>query len=207
VREIVRAVEEKNGSLVKMDIEVNDADNGRSGADGSLLRMANLSPALEWEGYEAALQRVLIRNENFKVVAPKQAVSLLFYARAILLEPSPDRVSSPLLTSFSRILHLSSLPTLPMELILLILSFLAPSLSSGQRFRIYRYASSLSTLPVLCDSQSPTTATSASASASLTESFWCKGRYCRNGPCCDKEENRDAFLDIVRCTMYESEVR
>ncbi|KAI0683873.1 hypothetical protein BC835DRAFT_1393200 [Cytidiella melzeri] len=83
-------------------------------------------------------QSVLVRNQVLQTIIKKESLALLRHSRAALLPVS----SSPQPPS-----QLSR--SLPIEIILHILSFYAPTLSPAQRIRIFDFASSRTTLPPL----------------------------------------------------------
>ncbi|TFK32348.1 hypothetical protein BDQ12DRAFT_659333 [Crucibulum laeve] len=126
--------------------------------------------------YEGRLSRVLVRNSQLKHDTETQALKLLRYSRTLLLNMSIDDLSASSAASHPEMCSDScscipvfvqpavplpvqdqsnsvdaglSFSSLPIELKIHVLSFLAPSLSSAQRIRIFRYASSLQTLPPL----------------------------------------------------------
>jgi Ran GTPase-activating protein (RanGAP) involved in mRNA processing and transport len=134
VTDIVRAVEKNNFGLVKVELYSNQyAEPGSEEIEATRENDQNL-------------KRTLIRNQYLKRQTEKEALRLLVSARASLLQPKYQHKTTG--TSFpSCPLSQSSVPILPTELQLHILSFLAPTLSSAQRIRIYTYASTFSTLP------------------------------------------------------------
>ncbi|KAH9836111.1 RNI-like protein [Rhodofomes roseus] len=169
-RTIVRAIHRHNFTLAKLEMYANglaDADPDASGEtsasdDEGALRAGDAI----WQDSEKELARALQRNRHLREATEREALSLLKYARAVLLKPrsvrspSASRALVPCTRSglFSSI-SLAEPPllpfrftSLPIELQLYILSFLAPTLSSAQRIRIYTYASSQATLPPLLPS-------------------------------------------------------
>ncbi|TFY54920.1 hypothetical protein EVJ58_g8575 [Rhodofomes roseus] len=128
----------------------------------------NFTLAKARDDSEKELARALQRNRHLREATEREALSLLKYARAVLLKPRSVRAPSAsralvpctrggLFSSIS-LAEPPLLPfrftSLPIELQLYILSFLAPTLSSAQRIRIYTYASSQATLPPLLPSLS-----------------------------------------------------
>ena len=112
-----------------------DSGEGSSG-DGSVTIHG------ETTRFAIAMRWVLSRNELLRKDAQAEALQLLRYSRALLLEPrrtNEDKVRRPPF-------HIQSLPT---ELQLHILSLTVDTLSANQRIRIFRFASDLTTLPPL----------------------------------------------------------
>ena len=85
------------------------------------------------------------RNARLQHHVSREAVQLLRYSRLFLL----PRTNSSSTANDSPILAAPSFAGLPLELKQYILTFLAPHLSSSQCLRIFNFASSPSTLPLL----------------------------------------------------------
>ena len=154
-----------------------EPDDGSDMSPSEEEEVAKGSPA-SWQECENELKRILTRNSTLKYHVEKEALALLRYARPLLVRPKSRKTShgftpcsascacaeaSPE-TLFSSIGQPYALPLppsngsdapsfpfmkLPTELQLHILSFLAPTLSTAQRLRIFAYASSPATLPTL----------------------------------------------------------
>lgn len=169
-RGIVRALQRHNFTLTKLEMYANgiadaDASSETTGSDD------DGAGTMMWSDKQKELDRLLTRNMHLKRATGREALSLLRYARAVLLRPSNDGTGtgasacmalvpsrSPMDSLLSAIAapYVLSPPEpafpfqrLPTELQLHTLSFLAPTLSSAQRIRIYTYAASPSTLPPL----------------------------------------------------------
>ncbi|KAI0761301.1 RNI-like protein [Trametes elegans] len=261
VRSIVRAIRQANFTLLRMELYAvgvskhpDDSEFSSEDEEDSRVRLGT------WQDVENDLKRSLTRNLTLKHLVEKDALTLLRYSRVLLLHPkgrdalpAPTAVSAcsefcscaQLSTSslFSAIGHpypLSSTPTsgssfpfhrLPTELQLRILSFLAPTLSSAQRIRIFTYASSPSTLPTLLpclsnggcipDPASPqfTIGGPAAGGFGMNPGITLRKRgggsvsACANGKCmgagnsvlCRKEAERAQWLASVGCTAFELE--
>jgi hypothetical protein len=204
VTDIIKAVEENNFGLGKLELYSN-----RNGE----VELEDIEASRE---IEQILKRTLIRNQYLKRQTEKEALTLLVFARASLLRPKPKQdahaASSSINTSFA------PLPSLPTELQLYTLSFLAPTLSSAQRIRIYTYASTFSTLPALLPRLTsyggsggtrgvvyrpdPTTLIGLDKYKNTSCSDGCI-----KGIVCQKEEERRRWLKLVGCDSYEREVR
>ena len=159
-RAIVRAIHHHNFTLGKLELYANglaDADADESGETSASDDESTGSGRALWQDSEKELARVLQRNRLLREVTEREALNLLRYARAVLLKPrnptalAASRALVPLVTVSGE--SFPVLPfrftSLPVELQLHILSFLAPTLSTAQRIRIYAYASSAETLPPL----------------------------------------------------------
>ncbi|KAI0918343.1 hypothetical protein AcV5_002351 [Taiwanofungus camphoratus] len=175
-RAIIRAMHRRNFTLTKLEMYANglaDADASSETTASDEDGTGRVGAAL-WQESEKELKRVLLRNEQLKRATEREALALLRYARTVLLRPRTQAHGSSsmalvpcsiesLFSSIGNPLLLPppgpSAPTfpfshLPTELQLHILSFLAPTLSSAQRIRIYTYAASPATLPQLLPSLS-----------------------------------------------------
>lgn len=155
-----------------------------------------------WKKNEQELNKLLLRNQYLKKQKEKEALVLLVAARATLLPSKLPRDAH----SHSRS-HIQPDPlSLPTELQLYILSFLAPNLSSSQRIRIYTYASTFDTLPLLlprlssdmCPPDPPSGAFIRSGKAGCLDG-------CVRGVVCKREEKREWWLKKVGCEIYERE--
>jgi hypothetical protein len=209
VTDIIKAVEKNNFGLGKLELYSNQ--NGEVGLE-------DMEAAKE---IEQVLKRTLIRNQYLKRQTEKEALTLLVFARASLLRPRPKpkqdghAASPPTSTSHP---SLTPLPSLPTELQLYTLSFLAPTLSFAQRIRIYTYASTFSTLPALLPRLT------SNGGNGGTRGVVCRpdptpligpDKYtntacsdgCIKGIVCQKEEERGKWLKLVGCDSYEREVR
>ncbi|KZT69098.1 RNI-like protein [Daedalea quercina L-15889] len=166
-RAIVRAIHRHNFTLAKLEMYANglaDVDPNFSGEtsasdDDDALRAGGAF----WQDSEKELARALQRNKLLREATEREAINLLRYARAVLLKPRNASVLSTsqalvLCTRDSLLAPISlerplaqpfRFTSLPIELQLHVLSFLAPTLSSAQCIRIYTYASSPTTLPPL----------------------------------------------------------
>lgn len=159
-RAIVRAIHRHNFTLGKLELYANglaDPDPDESGETSASDDEGTRSGRALWQDSERELARALQRNRLLREDTEREALSLLRYARAVLLRPrnpttfSASRALVPLGITIAE--YPPALPfrftSLPTELQLHILSFLAPTLSTAQRIRIYAYASSAATLPPL----------------------------------------------------------
>lgn len=159
-RTIVRAIHRNNFTLAKLELYANglmDAEPDDSGETSASDDEGTRSGRILWQDSESELARALQRNRLLREATEREALNLLRYARAVLLKPrnpaalSASRALVPLAST--SVDYPPTLPfqitNLPTELQLHILSFLAPTLSSAQRIRIYTYASSAATLPPL----------------------------------------------------------
>ncbi|KAI0641324.1 RNI-like protein [Trametes meyenii] len=260
VRSIVRAIRDANYTLVRMELyatgirqEADDSDMSSEGEDRS--------GGVRWQDIEVDLRRYLTRNLTLKYDVEKEALALLRYSRILLMRPkSRDALPATAIVSpcsescscvqmsgntlFSSIGQPYPLPIipstpssyfpftrLPTELQLHILSFLAPILSNGQRYRIFEYASSPATLPTLLpcltnggcipDPASPqfTMGGPAAGGFGLSPGLTFRKRgggsisACANGRCmgagnsvlCRREHERSQWLASIGCTAFELE--
>lgn len=155
LRAVVCTIHRHNFTLIKLELYTNGLadpdpdDNSETSASDE-----PRSGCICWQDSESELARVLHRNRLLREVTEREALSLLRYARAILrkLRRNPASASGALIPLASTSVEHptpSQITSLPTELQLYILSFLAPFLSVAQRIRIYAYASSPATLPPL----------------------------------------------------------
>lgn len=172
IRSIVRAIGRNNYRLRSIELYANQLQDDRtespsgsdaSGGEGEDQRTDRTHPLRSWKDCEPVLRNLLFRNTHLKREVSKQSITLLRYARPLLLQSKLRRATTegdvPLQThsppSFtSRQEDSDCVPPfpfrcLPLELQHYTLSFFAPSLSSSQRIRIFNYASSADTLPQL----------------------------------------------------------
>ena len=137
-------------------------------------------------------QRIQMRNGLLRIKAAKDALYLLRHSRAALLPSS----TSP---------HSPTPKPLPTELILHILSFLAPSLSSNQRIRIFQYASNRSTLPPLLP-RLPVQKCLPDPGAPPGPNGGCSENCCMGSAhylSCRRESEREEWLREMHCDSYE----
>ncbi|KAF9264549.1 RNI-like protein [Marasmius fiardii PR-910] len=169
VRKIISAIESRNFTLLNLEMHANQLA-GAQGSDDTSGEDDNDSVVTQeaWKDSDSLLKRILTRNSHLKRAVEKEALELLVFSRVLLLRSSkgPQRVGrsiQPRSDSCSCISDSSHSPSsntdrsgdilpftaFPTELQLQILSLLAPTLSPRQRFNIFAYASSPSTLPSL----------------------------------------------------------
>jgi len=198
VTDIIQAVEKSNFGLGKLELYSNQ--RSKHGVEEG-----------EKEN-EQVLKRALIRNQYLKRQVEREALGLLISARPSLLRPkSIQEVPSTSCPASSP----SQPPSLPTEVQLLILSFLAPTLSNAQRIRIYTYASTFSTLPDLLPrlgsggSRGGVGLSNPKHFGPLTglSNFKSTGclEGCIRGILCQREEERGRWLKLVGCDFYERE--
>lgn len=180
----------------------------------------------------AETRSIAERNKSLKRRTSVEAVALLPYARALLLHSIahqyPDPIACwtnltplppPPVTNYHTDL-LSGPPfpfaALPLELQHHILSFLAPHLSRVQLLSVFKFASSVDTLPPLYSkprAQSgcipdPTTLLTFAPTSS-------KSNYCSSGKCmgaggsvfCHRYDERNRWLEQVGCNRFELDNR
>lgn len=247
VKSIIRTLERSNYSLQVLELYSNNlADEDTVDEDED-----EQSGPISWKESETALKQILARNTYLKRETEKQALGLIRYARTLLLhctiDPEPLPTITPTLEPCSDVCacipsakgRLSATPprsvpestlafdSLPIELQLYILSFLAPILSPAQRIRIYRYASNPLTLPRLLPCLPSTNARSASGSSVCVPdpssldfgeggNVWSfggvsSGGGCASGQCmgsrnsvvCHRDKERKVWLAEVGCKFYE----
>jgi len=215
VRRIIRAIERSNFGLLRVELYSNQSvDGGQTGGAENEASMGLES----WKESEKLLKRVLLRNDYLKREIRTEALCLLRLARALLLQrtkanqtvnnPLPQRHSNDSCSCISAQISSSmSFLCLPTELQLHIFFFLAPTLSSAQRVRIYTYASSHSTLPSLLGfpsrRNSVCTFNSSSMSGKMQSGY---GGGSRKGiGVGNKEEERAKWLAKVGCCTFEPE--
>ncbi|KAJ7139394.1 hypothetical protein C8R44DRAFT_693839 [Mycena epipterygia] len=238
VKSIIRAIERHNFSLLTVELYSNhlagpvSSDNTSEDDDDD--EGAGPASLDAWKANDAHIRRVLLRNAHLKRETEKEALQLLRYARPLLLW-NPANVPSTRCNDCSYI----ELPgqiasetvlehppnqgfafrSLPTELQLYIISFLAPTLSPAQRIRIYNYASSPATLPRagLCLPGLPGRASSSMqcvldpASMPFGISSGGAAQGCAGGKCagslnsvlCHKEQQRVEWLRAIGCSSYD----
>lgn len=190
--DIVRVLKDRNLGLQKVELYSN--------------QVGELGQADEWK---QELKSLLLRNQYLKTQKEKEALVLLVAARATLLpskfqrDPQTHPPSRPHIRSGS--------VSLPTELYLYILSFLAPNLSSSQRIRIYTYASTFDTLPPLLPRLSSRNdiiryppgppRSDAFIRSNLNKAGCLDG--CIRGVVCQREVKRERWLKVVGCDTYE----
>ncbi|KAK7685565.1 hypothetical protein QCA50_011432 [Cerrena zonata] len=211
VREIVQAVERHNYSLTKVDLLANWTEGSETESDEDHTMEAR-------KRVTERLNIALKRNDRLKKETTKGAFALLRHARAVLLRtavvhPAVQQTDSP--TPISR---------LPMELQLHILSFIAPTLSTTQRLRIFHFAATPLTLPRL--SLTPTadagcipdpasvSPVGPAAFGGFNMAAVTKAGHsgCPSGKCmgsgslmCRREAERLKWLEEMGCDSYEHE--
>jgi hypothetical protein len=192
VTEIIKAIKQNNFALGKVELYSN-----HSGEFGSEAQDASREN-------ELLLKSALIRNQFLRGQAEKEALSLLVLARASLLRPKYQQ--DAFTTTSSRRPH-TKLPTLPTELQHHTLSFLAPTLSSAQRIRIYTYASTSSTLPPLLPRLTSNVVTRGATRPDplIGPSNITKTGHSVRGVISQREGQRSKWLKAVGCDFYEQE--
>ncbi|KAF7310408.1 hypothetical protein HMN09_00582800 [Mycena chlorophos] len=243
VRSIVRAVERHNFTILTLEMYSNHAESAPTSSDNTeddedeerIDGVASSAAGLDaWKANEAHIRRLLLRNSHLKRVTEKDALSLLRYSRPLLLTHSTASATTPATRCDNCSCGSSSLKSapvdpdplqstntgfafrsLPTELQLYIMSFLAPSLSPAQRVRIYTYAASPATLPrtTLCLSGFPIKGTSMCVLDPAMMPFGSSGSGgCSGGRCagsggksvvCHKEQQRTEWLKTVGCDTYD----
>jgi len=162
VQTIIRTVERHNFTLLRLEMYANGSSNRGTSSP------SDDEPT--WDSLQIQLDNILLRNRHLKDGTGRQALALLLCARSVLLRspknPTSTNACSEPVLSQSRSSHEDQcrqldLPShspqettfpftsLPTELQLHVLSFIAPTLSAGQRLRVFRYCSNPSTLPLL----------------------------------------------------------
>ena len=162
-RTIIDTVELHNFTLLRLEMYGNGSSNYGASSLGNF-------DAPRWDSLQIDLKNILLRNRHLKDGTGRQALALLLCARAVLLRSSKNPTSTNVYSEpvwfQSRSSHedqcrqhdlplhsqqetTSSFTSLPTELQLYVLSFIAPALSAAQRLRVFRYCSDPSTLPQL----------------------------------------------------------
>ncbi|KAF5368929.1 hypothetical protein D9758_002916 [Tetrapyrgos nigripes] len=209
VRNIIRAVEISNFTLLRVELHSNElaVDPNGAGSDNTEDEESedderSIGPEA-WKSCEVLIKGILARNAHLKKEVEKEALEVLVYSRVILLRGSNEDVND----SVSAGSHFTALPT---ELRLQILSFLAPTLSAAQRLRIFIYGSSSSTLPSLLPSLRSTCTPDPSVVDVGPANVWSINNGCSSGQCmgassffCQREQARVQWLETVACTAYD----
>ncbi|KXN89553.1 hypothetical protein AN958_05420 [Leucoagaricus sp. SymC.cos] len=239
IKPIVRAIERQNYSLRNIEFYANqlqneETDSGSTSTseeeEGNRKITLKRNDIQTWKGCEALVKTILLRNTHLKREVNKQSVILLRYARPLLLL-GQRRQNLPENTATERQTQLQSLP---LELQHHILYFLAPSLSSSQRTRVFDYATSVKTLPQLLPSlYTLSRSVHVGSGNGMTcildpssiefapgETIWpVKSNHnpfkpaCSVGRCmgslnsllCGREKERIKFLEVVGCDVFDLE--
>ncbi|KAF7367493.1 RNI-like protein [Mycena sanguinolenta] len=229
VKSIIRTIERHNFSLSTVELYSNYSV-GPASSDNTSEEDDDEGTVDAWKASDAHIRRVLLRNTHLKRETAKEALQLLRYARPLLLSSAghtastrcsdcscvevPAAVTSAVASEPKHTLF--PFRSLPTELQLYIMSFLAPTLSPAQRIRIYDYASSPATLhrAGLCLPGFPGRMTSpgcvldpASMQFGMPSSGGCSGGKCAgslNSVVCHKEQQqRTEWLTAVGCAAYD----
>jgi hypothetical protein len=153
---------------VWIDTGDGNEDGQENSQNGVTMEVSVEERRAKWEETMKEMKRMLLRNELLRKKVHNEAMSLLTYSRPLLLCSSrqekmqPDERSSQVPAKFSRthpetvrstppsfIPPIFPFRNLPVELQHHILSLLSPTLSASQRFRIFDFASSPTTLKPL----------------------------------------------------------
>ncbi|TEB34187.1 hypothetical protein FA13DRAFT_1729668 [Coprinellus micaceus] len=216
VKSIIRAIEQANYSLLS---------EGEGPEDETSVEA--------WKVCQARLARICVRNGYLRHETRSQALELLRYSRVLLLRSllrvTDEPLPAPQPKDASDSWHGFAFTTLPTELQLSILSLLAPSLSSSQRSRVFGYAADASTLPspglpslrpregssaCLPDPSNPGAIPGLGGTSSiwevngLTKDAHCSGGRCigvSNAASCNRDKERQRWLDAIGCSVYEPE--
>lgn len=165
-RSIVRAIKDHNYSLRAIEVHANHPQGNETyPEDESDISNRDTGDLRRWEDCEAVLRSIFLRNSHLRREIGKQAIALLCSSRPLLMQSHHPRVPADREGQLQPEEYNPSLPpaleykgnstqpfafrSLPLELQHYILSFLVPSLSTVQCIRIFRYASSVYTLPRL----------------------------------------------------------
>ena len=220
--QIVRAIEKGNWVLSKVEMYANQLTDpqlqhtaGQSSSTEYPMR-DQPSPETEeaWKDCGRSLHRVIMRNHYWRRQTQKEACNLLRYARPLLLCSKSFSTSS---ASSTRGPNANPPPpstilfpffALPNELKLHILSLFAPSLSSAQRIRVFKYASNPKTLPPLTLSFRETGKGLFSSLETTHGLSSPDEKYMTSGVgLTRREQERAKFLEVVGCYSYEPEPR
>jgi len=223
VWEVIRAIEKGNWALSKVEVYANQLTAPQlqiiaSQSSSTEFPMTDQPPGIPeteeaWKDCERGLHRVIMRNQYWRRQTGKEACNLLRHARPLLM-------CSKLLPTSSAPSHLrpnsNPSPTstilfpffaLPNELKLYILALFAPSLSSTQRIRVYKYASDPKTLPSLTPNFRRGAGKGYPSSLEMTYRLSSPdGKFMTTGmglQC--REQERAKFLEAVGCCSYEPE--
>ena len=223
VRSIARAVEEKNYSLSAIEFHANRLtgdglmEHQSEGEDDEGDSGQTASNATEEALMGAVLQkitRIAIRNSTFKRETEYQALKLLRYSRTLLLHKSLEGHNETSSASMAN-LQAFRFADLPIELQLLILSRLAPSLSPRQRSRVFHYAADPTTLPPLLPKLTSSCLPDPGVMGFGTGKVWAlngeQSHQCGTGQCmgarntvsCSIEASRSQWLSLMGCNRYD----
>ena len=186
VRDLVDAME-NNYSLTEVEVYANVSEG--DGQDGQKII----------EKAQKKRKDLQDRNKALRQQMEREALSLLRCSRILLLSRG-GAVSE----RFPRGL---SLRTLPMELLLHVLSFIAPTLSVPQRGRIFDYASTRSTLPSLIPRLFSRGCIQDPSSFPQGASSDCTAGNCMGTSgslSCRKQAEKEEWLTQMGCDIYEA---
>lgn len=187
VRSIIDAIQWYNYRIPSVELHANQLAMHDTDDDDETPNEPRQRDLKAWKSSDELLSRILTRNRLLKCETERQALRLLRYSRPLLLQASsPIHVALPSTADFS----------LPTEIREYVLSLFAPTLSIAQRMRIFRYASTPSTLPPLLPR-----VTQSEDSRSVEE------MYLRNytvGPWHRKKASA-RWLRAIECDSYELE--
>ncbi|EPQ52269.1 RNI-like protein, partial [Gloeophyllum trabeum ATCC 11539] len=141
VGQIIRAVTVSNYNLTRLEMLGNFSPVPGPGPDG-VLDEREFNALAQWPAREKELKRVMERNDYLARMREKEALSLLVLARRVLLRSRRSDAESLVPQQDA-----TSMPRLPTELKLHIMSLAAPRLSNAQCLRIFAYAADPETLP------------------------------------------------------------
>ncbi|KAG2342321.1 hypothetical protein BDR05DRAFT_976491 [Suillus weaverae] len=153
-REIINAIERKNYSLFRVNLD--DLHIDEYDGDGE-------ERTLAWQEGWRILNNAAQRNLTKKIWVKKQALTLLLYSRALFLRSgmrdlhggAPDFASVSALNRLSASVKSNDISApsmffqLPQEIQQEIIALLAPDLSHRQRIRVVAFAADFRTLPQL----------------------------------------------------------
>ncbi|KAK0495904.1 RNI-like protein [Armillaria luteobubalina] len=192
VKRVIGAIDKSNFVLSNVELYSNHMATESDDDDTS-------SDDTDWKELESKLRLILLRNAHLKRMAEKEALGLLRYSRTLLL-PTKS----------------SALCTLPTEIQLHILSFLAPTLSSTQHINVCTFASTCTTLPPLLpklnggelkmclpDPSQEFTDCGSKVWEVRGTTGGCASGKCRGAVLCHKEQQRTRWLDTVGCSAYD----
>ncbi|KAI0806212.1 hypothetical protein BC629DRAFT_1152730 [Irpex lacteus] len=144
--------------------------------------------------YTKERAKLLTRNQILQRRVSEDALALLRHSRAALL---PSSIPSPS--------PAASHKSLPTEILLHILSFFSPTLSSSQRIRIFDFASTRSTLPPLLP-RLPVTTCLPDPSAPPGPGGGCSENCCMGSAhflSCRRESERAQWLMDMQCDAFD----
>jgi hypothetical protein len=154
---IVRTIERANWTLANVELYANNlegANNDSDDTDDTLDEGQDSASDMgirSFQDLEPRLVQVLRRNSYLKKETEREALLLLKYSRPLLMHSSspPSESTASDSSGFERDPSTFPFRSLPIELQHSILTFLAPTLSTAQRIKIFDHASSPHTLPLL----------------------------------------------------------